>query len=93
MEYDCRDKLRRKGLVAKRPTEEKQNNAAIVLGGNIRAVPRFDGERWWERILKNMGLGAASRGCVEASLFFEDERTRPITTRVKMVKHDEEDEP
>lgn len=88
LEIDCRDVTRRRnsprGMMVPRPKPTKVSSSAErsvqIMGGpaDIQAAPRLHGETWWARLLKNFGLGAASRAGVELSLFCEDERMKPI---------------
>jgi len=92
LEIDCRDVVRRHNspspgrrvLVRSKPrasSRDAERNVQIMGGSlDVQSAPRLRGEKWWGRLLKNFGLGAASRGGVELSLFCEDERMKPLLT-------------
>lgn len=92
MEIDCREitmqrnsprrTLLRPASVIPRKVAAERNVQLMGSPVDIQAAPRMPGERWWARLLKNFGLGAASRGGIELSLFCEEERMRPVHVSV-----------
>lgn len=89
LELDCREAMKerryrpaRKLPKNRRSTTAETNVEAMGITG-IRAAPRHTGERRWQRILMNVGFGAASRVGVELSLFCEEERLRSISSSIK----------
>jgi len=63
-----------------KPRKKDVEDHVSVLGApiDVRAVPRMRGENPWHRFLRNLLFGLGSRSGVEASLWCEDERQRPI---------------
>lgn len=84
IELDCKELTRRRQFgtrtVPIRPASttfsSRENRQAPFAAPT--PVPRFPGEKIWQRVLKNVGLGSLSRALQEGSAVAEDERTRPF---------------
>jgi hypothetical protein len=93
LEYECRDRVLNRGReqqqqqhgrgeyrrVFSPPVEvdRRISERPMIRKSALPPAPRRTGEKWWQRLLKNLLLGMASRAGEEAMEYCENERVRP----------------